>query len=115
MWLLLAINYGGRDEIIHAIKSIVDEGTPLSEITIDAISNHLYTAGLPDPDLVIRTSGELRLSNFMIWQCAYSELVFPDKYWPDFCEDDLIESIEIYKSRSRRFGSAGSDNKESEK
>jgi undecaprenyl diphosphate synthase len=104
MWLILAINYGGRSEIVSAVKNMISSGIKPEEITDETISNHLFTAGLPDPDMVIRTSGESRLSNFMIWQSAYSELIFVENCWPDFREDDLKNSIEIYKRRSRRFG-----------
>ncbi len=104
MWLLLAINYGGRDELISAFRQIVSEGVKPEEITGQIISDHLYTEGLPDPDIVIRTSGEMRLSNFLIWQSAYSELIFFKKYWPDFSGADLMKAIKIYQNRNRRFG-----------
>ena len=104
MWLLLAINYGGRDELISAFRQIVSEGIRPEEVKGETISNHLYTKGLPDPDIVIRTSGEMRLSNFLIWQSAYSELIFFKKYWPDFSGADLMKAIKIYQNRNRRFG-----------
>jgi undecaprenyl diphosphate synthase len=104
MWLILAINYGGRNEIVTAVKRIISKGITPDDINEEDISNHLYTTGLPDPDLIIRTSGEYRLSNFMIWQSAYSELVFVKKYWPDFTEEDLMYAIDEYSERSRRFG-----------
>ena len=104
----IALNYGGRDEIIKAVKQIseeVKEGTlEIDKIDEDIISNHLYTKGQPDPDLLIRTSGELRTSNFLPWQLVYSEFVFVEKNWPDFEEKDLDEAIEIYKQRNRKFG-----------
>lgn len=98
----MGINYGGRDEIVRAIKRIIDQGH--AEITMDAISQNLDTAGIPDPDLIIRTSGEQRLSGFMTWQSVYSELYFTETYWPDFDEKELDKAIEEYQKRQRRFG-----------
>lgn len=104
----IALNYGGRDEIQKAVKEIaqkVKEGTlEVDQITEETISNSLYTAGQPDPDLLIRTSGELRTSNFLPWQIVYSEFIFVEKNWPDFQEEDLEEAIEIYQKRNRKFG-----------
>lgn len=104
----IALNYGGRDEIQKAVKEIaqkVKEGTlEVDQITEETISNSLYTAGQPDPDLLIRTSGELRTSNFLPWQIVYSEFIFVEKNWPDFQEEDLKEAIEIYQKRNRKFG-----------
>jgi len=104
----VAVGYGGRAEILSAVKRIVSEvsdGTLDSDaVDEDAISSRLYTAGVPDPDLVIRTSGEHRLSNFLMWQLAYAEFLFMDLLWPDFDESNLIEAIEIYKKRDRRYG-----------
>jgi len=100
----LAINYGGRSEIAHAVQEIVAQGIPADAITEKTISDHLYTAGIPDPDLVIRTSGELRTSNFLIWQSAYAEWYFTKTYWPDFNKESLREAILDYANRSRRFG-----------
>lgn len=104
----IALNYGGRDEILKAVKKIakeVKEGNiEVEEITEEMISNSLYTAGQPDPDLLIRTSGELRTSNFLPWQIVYSEFVFVEKNWPDFSEEDLEEAIRIYQTRNRKFG-----------
>lgn len=104
----IAINYGGREEIVDAVKEIykqVNENKiKIEDIEQQTISNNLYTKGQPDPDLLIRTSGELRLSNFLTWQLAYTEFVFVDKYWPDFTEEDLDNAIEIYQKRNRRFG-----------
>ena len=104
----IALNYGGRDEIIRAIKTIareVKEGKiEIDDITEEKISNNLYTKGQPDPDLMIRTSGELRLSNFLPWQLVYSEFLFIDKYWPDFTEKDLDDAIFEYHKRTRKFG-----------
>ena len=104
----IALNYGGRDEILKAVKKIAQDvkenKIEIDEITEETISNSLYTAGEPDPDLLIRTSGELRTSNFLPWQIVYSEFVFVDKNWPDFEEKDLDEAIEIYQKRNRKFG-----------
>ena len=104
----LAVNYGGRDEIVHAVRALaaqVAAGTlQPAEITEQQISDQLYTAGLPDPDLIIRPSGELRLSNFLTWQSAYSELWFSDILWPDFTPEDLDRAIFDYNERNRRFG-----------
>jgi undecaprenyl diphosphate synthase len=109
MRLNLAINYGGRTELVDAVNSILDDarvdGSLSSlEITEDAIAGHLYTAGLRDPDLVIRTSGEMRISNFLLWQVAYSELYVTDTLWPDFTRTELLEAIFEYQNRERRFG-----------
>lgn len=104
----IALNYGGRDEIIKAVKKIaedVKEGkVNIGDIDEDMISNNLYTKGMPDPDLLIRTSGELRLSNFLPWQVVYSEFLFVDKNWPDFNEEDLDNAIIEYQKRTRKFG-----------
>ena len=104
----IALNYGGRDEIVHGVKKIA-EMIKNNEIKVDdinekMISDNLYTEGLPDPDLLIRTSGEIRLSNFLLWQLAYSEFLFVEKYWPDFSEEDLEKAIEVYQKRNRKFG-----------
>ena len=104
----IAINYGGRDEIRRAVKKITEEVKEGSispdEITEDLISERLDTAGLPDPDLLIRTSGEERLSNFLPWQLAYTEFYFTDVLWPDFSKEDLLTAIRYYNGRERRFG-----------
>ena len=104
----IALNYGGRLELIKVIKEIADDvknkKIEVENITEDLVSNKLYTAGQPDPDLLIRTSGELRLSNFLPWQLVYTELLFIDKYWPDFCEEDLDNAIIEYQKRTRKFG-----------
>lgn len=106
--LNFALNYGSRAEITVAIKDIakkVQAGEiQLDEVTEDYITSHLMTSHLPDPDLIIRTSGEMRLSNFMLWQVAYSEFWFTDTLWPDFNEETLLEAIESYQKRNRRFG-----------
>ena len=108
MVLNISFNYGGRDEIATATKNIANlvlEGKlNLQDITEDTISQNLYTANQPDPDLLIRTSGEERISNFLPWQIAYSEFVFSDKYWPEYSDEDFIDSIAIYQRRNRRFG-----------
>ena len=97
----IGLNYGGRDEIAHAVARLVESG---DDITVENIGKYLYTSGLPDPDIIVRSSGEERLSNFMLWQCAYSEFVFVDDYWPDFDKKTIDNIIEIYNKRSRRFG-----------
>lgn len=104
MCLNLAVNYGGRDDITRAVKKLVAQGLAAEEITEQAISEQLDTAGLPDPDLLIRPSGELRVSNFLLWQIAYSEFVFMDKLWPDFGKRDLLQAVLDYQGRERRFG-----------
>ena len=104
----IALNYGGRDEIVKAIKSIaskVKEGNlDIQDISEEMVSNNLYTKEEPDPDLLIRTSGEMRLSNFLPWQLVYSEFLFIDKNWPDFTEEDLDSAIMEYQKRTRKFG-----------
>lgn len=104
----IAFNYGGRDEIVKATQKIAklvkDGNLDIEDITEETISNNLYTAGLPDPDLVIRTSGELRTSNFLPWQITYSEFMFLDKYWPDFTTNDIDVAIEEFSKRHRRVG-----------
>jgi undecaprenyl diphosphate synthase len=109
MRLNLAINYGGRTELVDAVNAIVDnarlEGTLDSlEVTEQAISSHLYTAGLHDPDLLIRTSGEMRVSNFLLWQIAYAELYVTETLWPDFNRINLLEAVLDFQNRERRFG-----------
>lgn len=104
MVLNIAFNYGGRAEIVHAIRQIVRDGIPLSEITEDRVRCYLYTAGQPDPDLIIRTAGDLRLSNFLLWQSAYSEFYSTDVYWPDFDGTEFERALECFASRVRRFG-----------
>ena len=99
--LNVAINYGGRDEIVHACKTLVAEG---KEITKENLSLALYTEDCIEPDMIIRTAGEMRLSNFLLWQASYSELYFTDTLWPDFSDDDLIKAINDFYSRRRRFG-----------
>ena len=104
----IALNYGGRDEVLNAVKNIANEvkenKLDVEDITEETISENLYTKGQPDPDLLIRTSGELRLSNFLPWQLVYSEFLFIEKYWPDFNEKDIDEAIQVYQTRNRKFG-----------
>lgn len=97
----LCINYGGRDEILHAARECAAAG---EEMTEENLERHLYSAGIPDPELIIRPGGELRLSNFLLWQCAYSEFYFCDTLWPDFGERDMDEAIVAFQQRDRRFG-----------
>ncbi len=102
--LNIAFNYGGRDEIVCAIQSMIHDGVKAEDVTDELVSQYLFTAGVPDPDMIIRTSGELRSSNFLIWQGAYSEWYFPPTYWPDFDRQELIKAIEEYSQRERRYG-----------
>ena len=108
MTLNIAMNYGSRTELINAVKKIAsdvkNDCVKIEEIDENTISNRLYTVGQPDPDLIIRPSGEYRLSNFLLWQSAYAELVFMNVLWPDFTEDNLEQAIDEYLSRNRRFG-----------
>jgi len=104
LFLNLAISYGGKWDILNAVKKIVKEGIPVEEIDEKLLENHLSTAGLPDPDLIIRAGGEMRMSNFVLWQAAYSELYFSPKFWPDFTEQDLDIALTEFDKRSRRFG-----------
>ena len=100
----LALNYGGRDEIVKAIKEIVRKKIPASQINEKLVAQHLYTEGQPDPDLVIRTGGQIRLSNFLLWQLSYAELYFTDTLWPDFGPQELDQAIKEYQRRKRNFG-----------
>lgn len=102
--LNVAFNYGGRDEIIHAVQQIIRDGIPADEVTEETISSYLYTGSLPDPDLIIRTSGEFRLSNFLLWQGAYSEYYATPVYWPDFDRAELLKAVWEYSRRRRRYG-----------
>ena len=108
MVLNIAMNYGSRDEIVRAVKSIcakVEAGSlRAADVTEQLVADHLYTAGQPDPDLIIRPSGEYRISNFMLWQSAYTEFVIMNKLWPDFTKADLDEALRIYANRNRRYG-----------
>ena len=104
----IALAYGGREEIIQAIRKIAEEvqtGTlPIENISEQTVSKHLYTNGIPDPDLILRTSGEERISNFLLWQMAYSELYFSDVYWPAFQKRDFLKAIQTFQKRKRRYG-----------
>ena len=106
--LCIAFNYGGRDEITKAVKEIAENvkqnRIKIDDINENLISDFLYTRNIPDPDLLIRTSGEIRLSNFLPWQLVYSEFIFVEKYWPDFSDKDLDDAIKIYENRNRKFG-----------
>lgn len=110
--LCLAINYGGRSELVDAVRSIAQEAStgtlPIDEINETTISSHLYTRGMPDPDLLIRTAGEMRISNFLLWQISYAELWVTDKCWPEFQVMDLHDAISSYAGRDRRFGGLNS-------
>ena len=102
--IVLALNYGGRDEILQAVKRMIRDQIDPEKVDEALMSQYLYTAGIPDPDLLIRTSGEQRISNFLTWQSVYSELYFPETYWPDFGEEELRKAIEIFGKRDRRYG-----------
>jgi len=102
--LNVAFNYGGRAEIVDAIKQIMKKGVSADTLTEEMVSRHLYTPDLPDPDLIIRTGGEFRLSNFLIWQTAYSEFYATPAYWPDFDEAELRKAVAVFQHRDRRFG-----------
>jgi undecaprenyl diphosphate synthase len=104
MTLTMAFNYGGRAEIVDAVRALVAAGVPAKDVDERAIRSHLYFPDQPDPDLVIRTSGEYRISNFLLWQLAYSELVFSDVLWPDFRRQDLFAAVAEYQRRDRRYG-----------
>ena len=102
--LNIAFNYGGRDEIVWAIRKIIADGVSPDEVTHELVSQYLFTAGVPDPDLIIRTSGELRGSNFLIWQGAYAEWYFTPVYWPDFGKEELRTALDEFSQRERRYG-----------
>ena len=102
--LNIAFNYGGRAEIVNAIKNIVKDKISSEDITEELVNNYMYTANQPDPDLLIRTGGELRTSNFLPWQLIYTEFYFPTTYWPEFDENELLKAIQIYQNRNRKFG-----------
>jgi len=108
MVLNIAFNYGGRAELVHAVKEIAEKvkqgNVNIDEINEELVSNSIYTAGQPDPDLMIRTSYELRTSNFLPWQLAYSEFYFTKKHWPEFDETEMVSALKEYQSRNRRFG-----------
>jgi len=102
--LNVAFNYGGRDEIIYAIRKLIEDQTKPEDVTVEKINQYLFTAGIPDPDLIIRTSGEMRTSNFLIWQAAYSEWYITPCYWPDFDKEEYRKALQAYQNRDRRFG-----------
>lgn len=104
MTAILAVNYGGRNEICHAVSAMIRDGVDPDSVGEELIARYLYTRDIPDPDLIIRPSGEYRLSNFLVWQSAYSEFYFDRVLWPDFRESDLDRAIEAYNHRNRRFG-----------
>ena len=104
MTLTIAFNYGGRAEIVDAVRALVASGTTADKIDERAIRRHLYDPEMPDPDLVVRTSGEYRISNFLLWELAYSELVFTDVLWPDFRREHLFEAVREFQRRDRRYG-----------
>jgi undecaprenyl diphosphate synthase len=106
--LNIAFNYGGRDEIVQAIQRMMKDGVPPEKVTDDLVNHYLFTAGVPDPDLIIRTSGELRVSNFMIWQAAYSEWYITPTYWPDFDKEEYRRALEDFANRDRRYGKVSS-------
>ncbi len=102
--LNVAFNYGGRDELVCAVQKIIQDGVKPDEVNVDLINRYLFTAGVPDPDLIIRTSGELRVSNFLIWQSAYSEWYVTPTYWPDFDKEEFRKALDTYAKRDRRYG-----------
>jgi len=107
--LTLAFNYSGRQELIAAVRSLIESGASANDIDESTLQEHLFTRNLPDPDLIIRTSGEYRISNFLLWQSAYSEFVFTPTLWPDFGPDDLHDAVREYGRRDRRFGGVSND------
>jgi undecaprenyl diphosphate synthase len=113
--MVLAVNYGSRQEIVDAAKKfsgqVLRQEIGLDELDTNNFGNYLYTFGLPDPDMLIRTSGEMRISNFLLWQLSYAEFIFSKKCWPEFKRDDFLEAIEEYQKRERRFGRVGADKK----
>lgn len=102
--LQIALNYGSRDEITNSVKNIIAKNIPIEQITEDTISENLYTAGTPDPDILIRTGGEMRISNYLLWQIAYSEIIIREEFWPEFNKISLAESILEFGKRQRRYG-----------
>jgi len=109
MTVAIAFDYGGRAEIVDAVRRILTDGLPPAQVDEDKISSYLYTAGMPDPDLVIRTASEMRLSNFLIWQAAYAEYYSTPTYWPDFGPEEMETALQEYAHRERRFGGLGVD------
>jgi undecaprenyl diphosphate synthase len=102
--LCVAFNYGGRDEIVCAIRGMIEDGIQADQVTDKLVDQYLFTAGIPDPDLIVRTSGEMRISNFLIWQAAYAEWYVTPTYWPDFDKEELRKAIVAFGERDRRFG-----------
>lgn len=102
--LNIMVNYGARAELVDAFLQMTNEQMTNDQITEETISNHLYTAGMPDPDLLIRTAGEMRVSNYLLWQIAYAEIYVTEKCWPDFRKEELLKAIEDYQKRTRKFG-----------
>ena len=109
MTVAIAFDYGGRAELVDAVRRIIVDGLSPDQVDEEMISSYLYTAGMPDPDLVIRTAGEMRLSNFLIWQAAYAEYYSTPTYWPDFGPENIEEALRAYAGRERRFGGLGLD------
>lgn len=107
--LNVAFDYGGRAEIVHAVRQIIRDGIPAEEVNEDLLSQHMYTSGQPDPDLIIRTGGELRTSGFMLWQSAYTEYYITPTFWPDFGEEELYQALIAFGQRERRFGALKDD------
>lgn len=107
--LNVAFNYGGRDELVCAVQKIIMDGVKADEVNVDMINRYLFTAGVPDPDFIIRTSGELRVSNFLIWQSAYSEWYVTPTYWPDFDKEEFRKALDAYARRDRRYGGLSQD------
>jgi undecaprenyl diphosphate synthase len=107
--LNVAFDYGGRAEIVHAVQQIIREGIPADEVDEELLSSYMYTAGQPDPDLIIRTGGELRTSGFMLWQSAYTEYYITPTFWPDFGRDELYEALVAFGQRDRRYGGIKGD------
>lgn len=104
MTLNICFSYGGRDDIVQAVQQIVAKGVAPKDVTEEMVSDHLYTGGMPDPDLLIRTAGDQRISNFLLWQTAYAELYFTDAFWPDFGREDIDMALAEYGRRKRKFG-----------
>ncbi len=102
-----ALSYGGRAEIVNAVRKMIENGLRAGDINEKTVESYLYTAGIPDPDIIIRTSGEMRLSNFLLWQSAYTEFYFTDLYWPDFGRNEFLSAIRECQNRERRFGALG--------
>jgi undecaprenyl diphosphate synthase len=110
--LNVAFNYGGRDEIVCAVQRIIEDGVKVKDVNSDLVSQYMFTAGIPDPDLIIRTSGELRVSNFLIWQGAYSEWYVTSVFWPDFNREELRKALDTFNKRDRRYGGLSQTMKE---